>query len=78
MNAILVFVLAQSEISLDTFIQWFYLRTPDENLYHFYRAHILRPAFGADWAILLWGFTKVACWLGISVVLARKKIFWKL
>jgi hypothetical protein len=54
MNAILVFVVAQSDISLDTLIQWFYLDQPTDNLYHWYRVNFLQQYFGDDWGIFLW------------------------
>jgi len=80
MNAILVFVIAQSEISVDTALQWFYLRAddPTSNLYHWYRYDFLNRHCGLSWGTFTWAMTKVVCWLGISVVLAKKKIFWKL
>ena len=78
MNAILVFVVAQSDASVDTVLQWFYLNKPDENLYYWYRVDFLQAYTGVDWAIFLWGLTKVTAWLIISVILHKMQIFWKL
>ncbi len=135
MNAILVFVVAQSDISLETGIRWFYWDTMEQNLvksghtrtrtaggflgqrereregkrsgrneqlirrsllsfllpcfvclffcffclqYHWYRVNFLQRYLGLSWGVFTWALTKVACWLAISVWLAKKKIFWKL
>ena len=78
MNAILVFVTAQTSISLDTAIQWVYLDDPTQNLWYWYRFTFLQPRCGTSWAYFTWSATKVVAWLAISVVLAKKKIFWKL
>lgn len=78
MNAILVFVMAQSDLGLDTEIQWFYLRTPEQNLYAWYRDRFLVRYLGWDWGRFLWAVTKVVAWLAISVGLFEAKIFWKL
>ena len=79
MNAILVFVCAQSDISLDTLIQWVYVGPDTSNsLYTWYRESILVNWFGFDWGRFLWACTKVIAWLGISTVLYKFKIFWKL
>jgi len=77
-NAILVFVLAQTEISVDNFMQWFYLSTPDQNLYIFYQRHILNAIMNTDWTIFIWACTKVIAWFIISVILYKRKIFWKI
>jgi heparan-alpha-glucosaminide N-acetyltransferase len=78
MNAILVFVFAQSNINLDTFIQFFYIDQPTDNLYHWYQYSILAPNLGLDWGDFVWALTKVTAWFGISMVLHKFKIFWKL
>lgn len=77
-NAILVFVLAQTSISLDTALQWVYLDTPDQNLYTWFRVRFLQRYCGDSWGIFLWAMTKVVAWLGISSALYKLKIFWKL
>ena len=70
-NAILVFVFAQSDASLDTAITWFYTDRTSNNLYNWYKYDILYSLFGNNWGNFLWAITKIISWLCISVGLYK-------